>query len=61
MIAIWLASTYGLMYVGFYLTVAACISLFALMAISKGACVLNKQLLKKYRLKLFSRHCYRLN
>jgi hypothetical protein len=27
MIAIWLASTYGLMYVGFYLTVAACISL----------------------------------
>jgi hypothetical protein len=34
MIAIWLA-TYGLMYVGFYLTVAACISLFVLMAISK--------------------------
>ena len=35
MIAIWLASTYGLKYVGFYLTVAACISLFAMMAISK--------------------------
>lgn len=35
MIAIWLASTYGLTYVGFYLTVAACISLFALLVISK--------------------------
>ena len=35
MIAIWLASTYSLTYVGFYLTFAACISLFALLAISK--------------------------
>ncbi len=35
MIAIWLASNYGLTYVGFYLTIAACISLFALMVISK--------------------------
>jgi len=35
MIAIWLASSYSLTYVGFYLTFAACISLFALLAISK--------------------------
>ena len=35
MIAIWLASTYSLTYVGFYLTMAACISLFSLLAISK--------------------------
>lgn len=35
MIAIWLASTYGLTYVGFYLTIAACISLFSLLVISK--------------------------
>ncbi|QKJ64499.1 MFS transporter [Flavobacterium sp. M31R6] len=35
MIAIWLASTYSLTYVGFYLTIAACISLFSLLAISK--------------------------
>ncbi|OAB28951.1 metabolite-proton symporter [Flavobacterium fryxellicola] len=35
MIAIWLASTYSLAYVGFYLTLAACISLFALLVISK--------------------------
>ena len=37
MIAIWLASTYGLIYVGFYLTVAACISLLSLLVISKEA------------------------
>lgn len=35
MVAIWLASTYSLTYVGFYLTIAACISLFAFLAISK--------------------------
>ena len=35
MIAIWLASTYELTYVGFYLTIAACISLFSLLVISK--------------------------
>lgn len=35
MIAIWLASTYSLTYVGFYLTIAACISLFSLLVISK--------------------------
>lgn len=35
MIAIWLASTYSLTYVGFYLTIAASISLFALLVISK--------------------------
>lgn len=35
MIAIWLASTYSLTYVGFYLTMAACISLFSLLAISR--------------------------
>lgn len=35
MIAIWLASTYSLTYVGFYLTFAACISLFALLVISR--------------------------
>jgi metabolite-proton symporter len=35
MIAIWLASKYGLTYVGFYLTFAACLSLFALLVISK--------------------------
>lgn len=35
MIAIWLASNYSLSYVGFYLTIAACISLFSLLAISK--------------------------
>ncbi|WP_370566950.1 MFS transporter [Flavobacterium sp. PL002] len=35
MIAIWLATHYGLTYVGFYLTAAACISLFSLLMISK--------------------------
>ena len=35
MVAIWLASTYSLTYVGFYLTIAACISLVSLLAISK--------------------------
>jgi metabolite-proton symporter len=35
MIAIWLASSYSLTYVGFYLTIAACISLFSLVLISK--------------------------
>ncbi|MFA9191724.1 MFS transporter [Flavobacterium sp. FZUC8N2.13] len=35
MVAIWLASTYSLTYVGFYLTIAACISLVALLVISK--------------------------
>lgn len=35
MIAIWLASTYSLTYVGFYLTIAACISLLSLLLISK--------------------------
>lgn len=35
MIAIWLASTYSLTYVGYYLTIAACISLVALLLISK--------------------------
>ncbi|SDI05065.1 metabolite-proton symporter [Flavobacterium omnivorum] len=35
MIAIWLASTYSLTYVGYYLTIAASISLFALLVISK--------------------------
>lgn len=35
MIAIWLATNYSLTYVGFYLTIAACISLFSLLAISK--------------------------
>ena len=35
MVAIWLASTYSLTYVGFYLTIAACISLIALLVISK--------------------------
>jgi hypothetical protein len=35
MIAIWLASTYSVAYVGFYLIIAACISLFALLAISR--------------------------
>lgn len=35
MIAIWLASTYSLTYVGLYLTIAACISLFSLLVISK--------------------------
>ena len=35
MIALWLAKTYSLTYVGFYLTFAACISLFALLVISK--------------------------
>lgn len=35
MIAIWLASTYSLTYVGFYLTMAASISLFSLLAISR--------------------------
>ena len=35
MIAIWLASTYSLTYVGFYLTFAACISLFALLVINR--------------------------
>ena len=35
MIAIWLASTYGLNYVGFYLTAAALISLISFLVISK--------------------------
>jgi MFS family permease len=35
MIAIWLASSYSLTYVGFYLTIAACISLLSLVLISK--------------------------
>ena len=35
MIAIWLASTYSLTYVGFYLTIAAGISLVALLMISR--------------------------
>ncbi|WP_281337226.1 MFS transporter [Flavobacterium eburneipallidum] len=35
MVAIWLASTYSLTYVGFYLTAAACISLVAFLLISK--------------------------
>ena len=35
MVAIWLASTYSLTYVGFYLTIAACISLMSLLVISK--------------------------
>jgi metabolite-proton symporter len=35
MIAIWLATHYSLTYVGFYLTIAACISLFSLLMISK--------------------------
>lgn len=35
MIAIWLATHYSLTYVGFYLTIAACISLFSLLVISK--------------------------
>ena len=35
MIAIWLASTYSVSYVGLYLTIAACISLFAFLVISK--------------------------
>ncbi|MET0944913.1 MAG: MFS transporter, partial [Flavobacterium sp.] len=35
MIAIWLASTYGLSYVGFYLTAAALISLVSFLVISK--------------------------
>ena len=35
MVAIWLASTYSLTYVGFYLTIAACISLVSLLVISK--------------------------
>jgi metabolite-proton symporter len=35
MVAIWLASTYSLTYVGFYLSTAACISLFSLLVISK--------------------------
>lgn len=35
MIAIWLASTYNLTYVGYYLTIAACISLFSLLMISR--------------------------
>lgn len=35
MIAIWLASTYGLNYVGFYLTIAAIISLVSFLVISK--------------------------
>ena len=35
MIAIYLASTYSLTYVGFYLTLAACISLFSLVMISR--------------------------
>jgi MFS family permease len=35
MIAIWLASKYGLTFVGFYLTIAACVSLFSLLVISK--------------------------
>jgi MFS family permease len=35
MIAIWLATQYSLTYVGFYLTAAACISLFSLFMVSK--------------------------
>ncbi len=35
MLAIYLASTYSLTYVGFYLTFAACISLFALLVINR--------------------------
>jgi MFS family permease len=35
MIAIWLATQYSLIYVGFYLSTAACISLFSLLMISK--------------------------
>jgi MFS family permease len=35
MIAIWLATHYSLTYVGFYLSAAACISLFSLLMISK--------------------------
>lgn len=35
MVAIWLASTYSLTYVGLYLTIAACISLISLLVISK--------------------------
>jgi len=35
MAAIWLASNYSLTYVGFYLTISACISLFSLLVISK--------------------------
>ena len=35
LIAIWLATHYSLTYVGFYLTIAACISLFSLLVISK--------------------------
>lgn len=35
MIAIWLATHYGLTYVGFYLTIAACVSLISLLVISK--------------------------
>jgi MFS family permease len=35
MVAIWLASTYSLTYVGFYLTAAACVSLVAFLLISK--------------------------
>lgn len=35
MVAIWLATTYSLSYVGFYLTAAACISLVAFLLISK--------------------------
>jgi metabolite-proton symporter len=35
MIAIWLASTYGLNYVGFYLTIAAFVSLVSFLVISK--------------------------
>ncbi|WP_163408376.1 MFS transporter [Flavobacterium ajazii] len=35
MIAIWLASTYGLNYVGFYLTIAAIVSLVSFLVISK--------------------------
>jgi MFS family permease len=34
-IAIWLASTFNLVYVGFYLTITACISLVALVLIRK--------------------------
>lgn len=35
MIAIWLASTYNLTYVGFYLSIAAFISMLSLLVISK--------------------------
>ena len=35
MIAIWLASTYGLTYVGYYLTIAAIVSLISFVVISK--------------------------